>query len=87
MFLVKVNKKASKSALKMPDFYRKRISELIETLKTNPIPAELYDIEKMEGAEHTYRIRIGGIRIVYTIVKEALLVEVSRIEWRGGAYK
>ena len=87
MFLVKIANKAAKSALRMPEFYRKRISELIETLKANPIPAELYDIEKLEGIDHAYRIRIGSIRILYSIIKEAELVEITRIEWRGRAYK
>ncbi len=71
----------------MPEFYRKRIAELIDTLKVNPIPAELYDIQKMEGEEHTYRVRIGGIRIIYTIIKDSEVIELVRIEWRGRAYK
>ena len=87
MFYVKVRNKAAKSAKKMPEFYKKRIAELFETLKVNPIPAELYDIEKMEGADHAYRIRIGSMRILYDVVKEAGLVEIIRIEWRGRAYK
>ena len=58
MFYVKVRNKAAKSAKKMPEFYRKRIAELFETLKANPIPAELYDIEKMEGADHAQTMPI-----------------------------
>ena len=87
MYFVKVNKKAAKASLKMPEFYRKRIAELIDLLKINPIPAELYDLQKMEGEEHTYRVRIGSIRIVYTVIRDAELIEISRIEWRGRAYK
>lgn len=87
MFFVKVPKKVAKSALKMPEHYRKRIAELVEILKVNPIPAEMYDLKKMEGESHTYRIRIGDIRIIYSLNKEAETVEFYRIEWRGRVYK
>ena len=71
----------------MPDFYRKRIYELIETLKMDPIPSALYYLAKMEGGESEYRIRIGDIRIVYKVYKEEETVEILKVEWRGRAYK
>lgn len=86
MFFVKVVKKAEKSALKMPEHYRKRIKEVLKELEDNPVPAEVYDVKKMEGGEDDYRIRIGGIRIVYSIFWDSESIEVVKIEWRGGAY-
>lgn len=87
MFLVKIEKRAEKSALKMPSHYRKRIAELIDYLSNDAVPSELYDIRKLEGWEDSYRVRIGGIRISYRVFWDRKEIEVVEIEWRGGAYK
>lgn len=86
MFVVRASKKAGKSALKMPEHYRKRISELIIALETNPVPTEFYDVGRMEGLVDHYRIRIGDIRIIYHISWDAKEIEILKIAWRGSAY-
>lgn len=50
MFLVKVSKKAGKSAIKMPEHYKKRIKELLLNLESEPVPAKLYDTKNWKGA-------------------------------------
>lgn len=87
MFLIKVDKKAEKSYLKMPEFYRRRVAELGKVLKVKPVPAQEYDVSKLGGFEDTYRIRIGGIRIIYKVEWTAQQIAIIKIEWRGGAYK
>jgi len=86
MFLVEVTRKAEKSALKMPSHYKLRIKELILSMAEDPVPAEQYDISKLELREDEYRVRIGDIRILYKVFWETYRVEVYRIEWRGRAY-
>lgn len=85
MFHVDVSKKAGKSALDMPAHYQTRLEELILTLENEPVPAKLYDIKKIDTDE--YRIRIGGIRIIYDVYWDKELIEVIKIEWRSKAYK
>jgi mRNA interferase RelE/StbE len=87
LFFVKVDKKAGKSYRKMPEFYRKRIVELGTVLKDKPVPAQEYDVTKMEGMEDTYRIRVGEIRAVYTVNWNAKQIEIIEIGWRGKSYK
>ncbi len=45
---------------------RDRVIENLEILKEYPIP-RLLNLKKLRGYEDTYRIRIGRIRIVYSI--------------------
>ena len=71
----------------MPEFYRRRIFELGKVLAVKPVPAQEYDIVKLEGTEGTYRIRIGDIRIVYRVYWELQHIDIQKIEWRGRAYK
>lgn len=87
MFLVEVSRKAEKSALKMPPHYKIRISELIKRMAEDPVPAEEYDITKLEPRNDEYRARIGDIRILYKVFWDSYKVEIYRIEWRGSAYR
>jgi len=79
--------RARKSGNKMPQHYRERLAELISLLVRNPVPAEAYDVIKLGGRDDSYRIRIGGIRVSYSVAWERSEVHVYEVEWRGGAYK
>ncbi len=48
--------------------------------------AKTFDVKKLEGLKDTFRIRLGKIRIVYTIIWKDKVILVSRIEKRGTAY-
>lgn len=71
----------------MPEHYRKRVRELLIVLESEPVPAKLYDVRKMEGSISDYRIRIGDIRVMYYVIWDQAQIEVMKIEWRGRAYK
>ncbi len=71
----------------MPAHYQERIEKLLLELENGPVPAKTYDIEKMEGIEDTYRIRVGDIRIQYTVLWKTKEIDVLKISWRGRAYK
>ena len=70
----------------MPKHYQERIKELLVVLENEAVPSKLYDIRKMEGWEHAYRIRIGDIRIVYRFLSNLNAVLILEIEWRGKVY-
>jgi len=42
---------------------------------------------KLSGAEHTYRIRVGDYRVVYTIDDSQKLISVERVRHRKEAYR
>jgi mRNA interferase RelE/StbE len=44
-------------------------------------------VRKLAGAEHTYRIRIGDYRVVYTIDDAHKVVTVERVRHRSDAYR
>ena len=70
----------------MPIHYQKRVKELINTLGSDAIPAEFYDIQKLHGREDEYRIRIGDIRVLYAVLWDEEQIEICDITWRGKAY-
>lgn len=64
----------------------KKISDVLSVLIFDPLPAKLYDVKKMKGLQDTFRIRIGQIRIVYTIMWKDKIILVSRVSTRETAY-
>jgi mRNA interferase RelE/StbE len=48
-----------------------RIVAAVEKLSDEPFP---YGFQKLTGAAHTYRIRIGDYRVVYEVLVESKIV-------------
>ena len=61
-----------------------RILQTIETLPDNPYPPGR---RKLHGAEHTYRLRAGNHRIIYSVYSDILTIEIVRIGHRREIYK
>jgi len=87
VFVVKVKRRAFKALERLPRDYRLRVLEALDELSTNPIPFKRYDLKKLKGYEDTFRIRIGDIRIVYTIDWDSKNIIVHYIGPRERAYK
>lgn len=62
----------------------KKISDAISHLSENPRPP---GCKKLQGYKNEYRIRIGDIRILYTIEDEIITVIVYKAGYRGDVYK
>jgi len=67
---------AAKEFSQLPKNIQKRIAAKVNTLADNPRPR---GVEKLEGRENRYRIRVGDYRVTYEIHDEVLLVLVVRI--------
>ena len=67
---------AAKEFSQLPKNIQKRIAAKVNTLADNPRPR---GVEKLEGRENRYRIRVGDYRVIYEIHDEVLLVLVVRI--------
>ncbi len=61
-----------------------RVVQTVEGLAANPFPA---GVRKIQGGEHSYRIRIGDYRIIYQIFKAKLIIEIIRVRHRKEAYR
>jgi len=87
LFKVKVKRRAVRTLERLPKDYRLRVLEVLDKLRTNPLPFRDYDIKKLKGFEDTFRIRLGDIRIVYIIDWSSKMITVHFIGPRGRAYK
>lgn len=66
--LFKVKRKAIRDLERLPKDYRLKVLEVLDRLRTDPILFRSYDLKKLKGLEDTFRIRLGNLGIVYTIV-------------------
>ncbi len=82
MFEVRFSNKAEKAINKSDRKLRKRLKELFEKLKQNPVPAREYDLRKIAGEEDTYRIRLSSFRTTYTVYGEQKIIRVIKVERR-----
>ena len=87
IFNVKVKRRAFKALEWLPRDYVFKVLEALDELSTNPIPFKRYDLKKLKGYKDTFRIRIGGIRIIYTIDWDSKSIIVHYIGSRERAYK
>jgi len=86
MFEIHFSTKAKKDLDKIEERYKRRVAEVIRILMVDPIPTRLFDVKKLAGTENAFRIRIGKIRIVYTILWKDKVILISRISFRGRVY-
>ena len=61
-----------------------RVMAAIDALADEPRPS---GVKKLVGSEHTYRIRVGDYRVVYSIEDRLLLLLVQRVRHRGDVYR
>ena len=67
---------AVKELRKLPKDAVVRILKAVEQLPANPYPPE---VRKLIGSEHSYRLREGSYRIIYTVSSAALIIEIVRV--------
>jgi mRNA interferase RelE/StbE len=87
MYRIVVHHKVAKQLKTVSKSHLRRLSELLELLKTNPIPWRDCDLKRIVGAENTYRVRIGVYRVVYFIEKEKETIHILKFERREKVYK
>ena len=75
---------AVKELKRLPKKIILKILEIVKKLEKSPYPK---DSKKLQGSESTYRIRVGDYRIIYTIYKSELIIEIIRVRHRKKAYK
>jgi len=63
---------------------RNRIVKRIQALAENPRPP---GCEKLEGSDHTYRVRQGDYRILYDIDDEAGTIVIIKVRHRKDVYR
>ena len=61
-----------------------RIVQSVDDLSSNHLPS---GVRKLRGGEHSYRIRAGNYRIVYTFFKKQSVIQIARILHRRDVYR
>jgi mRNA interferase RelE/StbE len=83
-YRIEVKRNARKALLALPQVYRARIGEAVETLANNPRQS---GTRKLEGSDRLYRLRIGDYRVVYEIHDDRLIVVVIKVGHRREVYR
>ena len=60
-----------------------RILRAVERLPAEPFPTGM---RKLVGTEHTYRIRVGSYRVIYTVTATTLVIEIIKVGHRKDVY-
>ncbi|NOT83240.1 MAG: type II toxin-antitoxin system RelE/ParE family toxin [Methylococcaceae bacterium] len=83
-YSIELKKSAKKSLSILPKHSALAIQILIDGLSENPYP---HGYKKLVGSEHTYRIRSGNYRVIYSIFDKQLIVQIVKIGHRKEIYK
>ncbi|MFO1352040.1 MAG: type II toxin-antitoxin system RelE/ParE family toxin [Gammaproteobacteria bacterium] len=75
---------AERELRKLPSDAIVRLIALAESLREDPYPPSA---RKLVGTQHTFRVRTGDYRLVYTVAGEQLIVEVIRVGHRKDVYR
>jgi mRNA interferase RelE/StbE len=86
VFQVALSNRAEKGLKKYRDS-RSKLLELFAVLKENPIPADSFDVCKIEDRSDTYRVRLGDMRVVYGMDWGRRSVVILHFLPRGRVYK
>ena len=75
---IEYSKKAIKYINSADKPTKKRLKDAIEKIPFG-------DIKKLQGAENGYRLRVGDLRVLFTLEKDTIFID--NIITRGQAYK
>ncbi len=85
-FTVEIKRKALRFIEELDENRKRRITEIILVLKDDPVPFKREDVVKLKGYDSTYRIRVGELRLVYTVSWGERKTLIHYVGSRGGAY-
>ena len=83
-FKIEWKRSATKELKKLPKETVPRILKAVEMLLDEPYPS---GVRKLVGSEHTYRLRVGNYRVVYSVIASKLVIEIIRVRHRKDVYK
>jgi len=75
---------AERELRKLPHEVIARMVALAGSLAENPFP---HGTTKLAGAEHTWRVRSGDYRLIYSVTAAILVVEIVKLGHRREVYR
>jgi mRNA interferase RelE/StbE len=83
LFSIEISTSARKSIKKLSQKDQVLVFTVLETLKKNPTPPKSLKLRGRDG----YRIRVGDLRIIYTVQRGKLIVLILDIGHRREIYR
>lgn len=84
LYQIKWKKSAVKELQAFPKEIISNILNTVDLLSENPYPNNSME---QKGTEKTYRIRITDYRIIYTVHKNDLIIQIIKVGHRKDIYK
>ena len=66
---------------------KEKIKETIQSLTRYPLSLRDIDVEKLQGLERAFRIRVGRYRVIFQVDKQERTIFVTHIEKRESVYE
>jgi mRNA interferase RelE/StbE len=79
-----IKRSFEKDLRRLPNDVVERIFKKLDGLASNPYPS---GVDKIEGSEHSYRVRIGDYRIVYAVDDSTKTITLFYARHRKDVYK
>lgn len=80
-YRAEIDRAVQKTLARFPRRDQARVLVTIKDLATEPRPAGCEPVKS--AAAHTYRVRVGDYRVVYTILDEEQIIVVARVVKRS----
>ncbi len=74
----------NKDFRRLPKSTVERVMKRIEKLVDEPLP---HGVEKLEGADRLYRLRVGDYRIIYEVQTHAQQIVILYVRHRREVYR
>ncbi len=82
-YKIEWKRSAVKELRNLPKDSVAKIVKAVEQLSADPYPS---GVKKLTSSEHTYRIREGSYRVVFTVSASSLFIEIIRVGHRKDVY-
>jgi len=86
LYRVVLTNRAVKGLDAAPPHIQRRVPEVLDALRETFAPVKLFDVKKLKGEDDTFRIRLGGWRVIYELRRKESTIVVLDITSRGSAY-
>jgi mRNA interferase RelE/StbE len=83
MFVLRLARRAQPYYERLPTDLAARLDRAYTRLQENPFEG---DVKRIQGREGVYRLRVGDLRVLYSVNLDKRLIEVAAILPRGDAY-
>ncbi len=81
MYKLVIRPKAEKNFSRLPQRLQQKILNSLKKLKNDPFQKSL-DVKKLVGTKKSYRMRVGGLRIIYEMNTDLKEISVTDVDFR-----